>query len=60
MQGEIQLVLSLGVTPDRIIYAHTTKAQSHIQYACAHGVDLMTFDSEEELLKVSRFHAKAR
>ncbi|KAM9843157.1 ornithine decarboxylase-like [Aulostomus maculatus] len=59
-KGEIQSALSLGVTPDKIIYAHTIKPQSHIRCACAHGIDLMTFDNEEELLKISRFHAKAR
>ncbi|KAK9535722.1 hypothetical protein VZT92_008087 [Zoarces viviparus] len=57
---EIQLMLSLGVTPDKIIYAHTTKPLSHIKYACTHGVDMMTFDSEEELLKISLSHAKAK
>ncbi|XP_073350151.1 ornithine decarboxylase-like [Pagrus major] len=59
-KGEIQMALSLGVTPDKIIYAHTTKPLSHIKYASAHGVDMMTFDSEDELLKISRCHAKAK
>ncbi|KAM6914140.1 ornithine decarboxylase-like [Lycodopsis pacificus] len=59
-KGEIQLMLSLGVTPDKIIYTHTTKPLSHIKYACTHGVDMMTFDSEEELLKISLSHAKAK
>ncbi|XP_044038014.1 ornithine decarboxylase-like isoform X2 [Siniperca chuatsi] len=59
-KGEIQLALSLGVTPDKIIYAHTTKPLSHIKYACAHGVEMMTFDSEDELLKMSLCHAKAK
>ncbi|XP_068587582.1 ornithine decarboxylase-like [Cebidichthys violaceus] len=59
-KGEIQLMLSLGVTPDKIIYAHTTKPLSHIKYACTHGVDMMTFDCEEELLKISLSHAKAK
>ncbi|XP_037332038.2 ornithine decarboxylase-like isoform X2 [Pungitius pungitius] len=57
---EMQRVLSLGVKPDRIIYAHTTKALSHIKYACIHGVNTLTFDSEEELLKISLCHAKAK
>ncbi|XP_040045766.2 ornithine decarboxylase-like [Gasterosteus aculeatus] len=57
---EMQMVLSLGVKPDRIIYAHTTKPLSHIKYACTHGVDTMTFDSEDELLKISLCHAKAK
>nr|XP_046271758.1 ornithine decarboxylase-like [Scatophagus argus] len=59
-KSEIQLALSLGVTPDKIIYAHTTKPLSHIKYACTHGVNMMTFDSEDELLKISRCHAKAK
>uniref|UniRef100_A0A673AK34 ornithine decarboxylase n=1 Tax=Sphaeramia orbicularis TaxID=375764 RepID=A0A673AK34_9TELE len=59
-KGEIELALSLGATPDQIIYAHTTKPQSHIKYACTRGVDMMTFDSEEELLKVSACHTKAK
>ncbi|XP_074511133.1 ornithine decarboxylase-like [Sebastes fasciatus] len=59
-KGEIQQVLSLGVTPDRIINAHTTKPLSHIKYACARGVDMMTFHSEDELLKISLCHAKAK
>uniref|UniRef100_A0A672YK98 ornithine decarboxylase n=1 Tax=Sphaeramia orbicularis TaxID=375764 RepID=A0A672YK98_9TELE len=57
-KGEIELVLSLGVTPEKIIYAHTTKPQSHIKYASTHGVDMMTFDCEEELLKISALIAK--
>ncbi|XP_070836713.1 ornithine decarboxylase-like [Chaetodon trifascialis] len=57
---EIRLALSLGVTPDKIIYAHPTKPPSHIRYACAHGVDMMTFDSEDELLKIALCHAKAK
>jgi len=59
-KGEIQLALSLGVTPDRIIYAHTIKIPSHIRYARDHGINLMTFDNECELLKISQCHAKAK
>lgn len=60
LQAEIELALSLGATPDKIIYAHTTKPPSHIKYACAHGVNKMTFDSEDELIKISLYHAKAK
>ncbi|XP_051245109.1 ornithine decarboxylase-like isoform X1 [Dicentrarchus labrax] len=59
-KGEIQLALSLGVAPDKIIYAHTTKARSHIKYARTHGVNMMTFDSEDELVKISFCHPTAR
>ncbi|XP_034047243.1 ornithine decarboxylase 1-like [Thalassophryne amazonica] len=59
-KNEIQLVLSLGGTPDDIIYAHTIKPQFHIKYAKTCGVEKMTFDSEEELLKISQIYATAK
>ncbi|XP_072288996.1 ornithine decarboxylase-like [Eucyclogobius newberryi] len=55
---EMELVLSLGVSPDRIIYAHTTKPASHLRHARASGVDTMTFDCEDELDKIATFHPK--
>ncbi|ELK34643.1 Ornithine decarboxylase [Myotis davidii] len=33
---------------------------SHLQYAARHGVQLLTFDSEEELTKVAQHHPGAR
>ncbi|XP_047197564.1 ornithine decarboxylase-like isoform X2 [Hippoglossus stenolepis] len=57
---ELELVLSLGVDPSRIIYANPCKQISHIKYASAHGVQMMTFDSEAELMKVARCHDNAK
>lgn len=59
-QVELEQVLGLGVAPSRIIYAHPCKPISCLQYAAHHGVQLMTFDSEEELTKVARHHPGAR
>ncbi|XP_068192494.1 ornithine decarboxylase 1-like [Antennarius striatus] len=59
-KNEIKLILSLGGTPDDIIYAHTIKPLSHIKYAYAHGINRMTFDNEEELVKVSLNHPNAK
>ena len=59
-QTEIQLVQSLGVEPERIIYANPCKQVSQIKYASAHGVQMMTFDSEVELMKVARCHDSAK
>ncbi|XP_068192456.1 ornithine decarboxylase-like [Antennarius striatus] len=59
-KGEIKLALSLGVTPDKILYAHTIKPPSHIRYASTQGVNMMTFDNEDELQKISLNHAKAK
>uniref|UniRef100_A0A096N8R5 Antizyme inhibitor 2 n=1 Tax=Papio anubis TaxID=9555 RepID=A0A096N8R5_PAPAN len=59
-QVELEQVLGLGVAPSRIIYANPCKPASHIRYAARHGVQLLTFDSEEELTKVAQHHPGAR
>ncbi|XP_068192030.1 ornithine decarboxylase-like [Antennarius striatus] len=59
-KNEMELALSLGVSPNDVIYAHTTKPMSHLRYAYAHGVNTMTFDNEEELQKISFCHSKAK
>lgn len=59
-KSEIQKVLAVGVEPERIIYANPTKDAAYIKYAAENGVDLMTFDSEEELYKTKQIFPKAR
>uniref|UniRef100_A0A161M579 ornithine decarboxylase n=1 Tax=Triatoma infestans TaxID=30076 RepID=A0A161M579_TRIIF len=59
-KGEIDKVLDLGVTTDRIIYANPAKMRSHISYAAKAGVDLLTFDSVSELQKIKEFHPNAK
>ncbi|XP_075144234.1 ornithine decarboxylase-like [Leptodactylus fuscus] len=56
---EIDMVLSLGVPANDIVYANTCKQPSHIRHAAKHGVLKMTFDCESELLKVSKEHPTA-
>ncbi|KAF6719813.1 Ornithine decarboxylase 1 [Oryzias melastigma] len=51
---------SLGVHPCRIIYANPCKQVSQMKYASAQGVQMMTFDSEVELMKVARYHDNAK
>ncbi|XP_043713698.1 ornithine decarboxylase-like [Telopea speciosissima] len=55
-RGEIEAVLALGVSPDRIIYANPCKAESHIKYAASVGVNLTTFDSRDEIEKIQKWH----
>ncbi|KAJ4702199.1 ornithine decarboxylase-like [Melia azedarach] len=57
-RAEIEAVLALGVSPDRIVYANPCKAESHIKYAASVGVNLTTFDSKEELEKIRNWHLK--
>uniref|UniRef100_A0AAY4CKL8 ornithine decarboxylase n=1 Tax=Denticeps clupeoides TaxID=299321 RepID=A0AAY4CKL8_9TELE len=58
--AEIQSILSLDVHPSRIIYANPCKQESHIRYACNNGVQMMTFDCEEELVKIVDNHKNAK
>ncbi|XP_015426515.1 PREDICTED: ornithine decarboxylase-like [Myotis davidii] len=56
---EIQLVQSFGVPPGRIINANPRKQVFPIKYDATNGIQMMTFDSEVELMKVARAHPKA-
>lgn len=61
-QPEISSILSLpiAVDPSRIIYANPCKAPSFIRHAASNGVNYMTFDNGDELLKVKKFHPHAK
>ena len=52
--AEMNLVLSLGVHSQRIIFANTIKSIEDIQTAYRRRVRLMTFDNEPELYKISK------
>jgi len=58
--AEMRHVLSLGISPSRIIFANTIKSAEDITYAERHRVQLMTFDSEPELYKIAEHHPRAR
>jgi len=51
-KADLQKVLSLKISPDRIIYANPCKQSSHIRYAAKHKVSQMAFDNEMELHKI--------
>ena len=57
---EMQTMLSLGVDPKKIIYAHPCKPPHHIRFAMEHGVELMTFDNEDELEKIQSIYPGAK
>uniref|UniRef100_A0A8C5M2L7 Orn/DAP/Arg decarboxylase 2 N-terminal domain-containing protein n=1 Tax=Leptobrachium leishanense TaxID=445787 RepID=A0A8C5M2L7_9ANUR len=59
-KAEIELIKEIGVNPERIIYANTCKQISSIKFAANSGVQMMTFDNELELVKVSENHPKAK
>lgn len=58
--GEIQSVLDMGVSPQRIIYANPCKASSFVRSAASQGVRLTTFDNLDELDKIKKFHPNAQ
>lgn len=52
--NEMKTVLSLGVRPEKIIFANTIKSEKDILFAKKNGVKLMTFDNEPELYKIAK------
>lgn len=59
-KAEIELITTLGIEPERIIFANPAKMASHIRYSSAVGVDCMTFDSETELVKIKQYMPHAQ
>ena len=53
-RGEVDLCLSLGITPDRISYGNTIKKSADIAHAHEVGVNVFAVDSHAELDKVVR------
>jgi ornithine decarboxylase len=58
-RAEIDLVLSLGVSPNRIIYAQPCKTKSYLRHARKLGVRQMTFDNTDELRKIKECYSDA-
>ncbi|OQR72404.1 ornithine decarboxylase-like [Tropilaelaps mercedesae] len=56
---EMNKVLSLGIDPSRIVYAHPVKTLHYLQFARQHGVTRMTFDSLDELHKIRELYPEA-
>jgi len=59
-KANLQKVLGLKVSPERIIFANPCKQSSHIKYAAKHKVLQMSFDSEMELQKIKTFCPDAK
>lgn len=59
-RAEIQQILGCGIASDRIIFANPCKMKSHLEFAKASDVDLMTFDNSHELTKIAASFPNAR
>jgi len=58
--AEMDLVLNLGASPDKIIFANTIKSAEDITSAYKKKVRFMTFDNEPELYKIAKHCPGAR
>lgn len=59
-RNEIATILNITNDPARIIFANPCKSITHIEYAKDNDVNLMTFDSIEELFKIKQGHPTAQ
>jgi len=57
---EMATVLKLGVDPSNIIFANPCKPIPYIKYAEYSEVNMMTFDNEDELLKINEHFPEAK
>ena len=59
-KAEIEQVLEIGVSPEKIIFANPCKIKSHVEYAKERKVAMMTFDDEHEMEKIKRIYPDAK
>ena len=58
-----EIAAVMNVTEDdssRIVFANPVKMISQLKYARANDIDLMTFDSDQELYKIKVYHPYAK
>jgi ornithine decarboxylase len=57
---ELDLVMSLGITPDRLSYGNTIKKAKDVAYFYEQGVRMFATDSEEDIRNIASFapHSK--
>lgn len=57
---ELEMLKSINVSPERIIYGTAVKPASHIKAACEYGVNIFSVDSLSELEKIALFAPNSR
>lgn len=58
-QAEIQSLMDIGVTGDRIFFSNPVKHPAHIRFAVQHGIRLFACDSESEVEKLAQCNDQA-
>jgi ornithine decarboxylase len=59
-KAELDEAISVGVPPEKIIFANPCKGKEHILFAKQIGVEMMTFDNVDELEKVYSLYPNAK
>ena len=59
-EAEVELVMSLGVSADRIIFANPCKRPADVRALSSRGIVHSTFDTESELVKLNRLAPGSR
>jgi ornithine decarboxylase len=54
-EGELEILSSLGVEPERIISSNPVKSLKFLKMAATYGIKYFAFDSAEEVDKLSQF-----
>jgi len=57
---ELDQVLKYSINKEDIVFANPCKPNSHIKFAAANQVKMMTFDNEHELKKIKKLHPDAQ
>ncbi len=58
-EGELEILSSIGVEPSRIISSNPVKSLRFLKIAASYGINRFSFDSEEEVEKLSRIIPKS-
>ncbi|AEG60417.1 type III PLP-dependent enzyme [Desulforamulus ruminis] len=59
-EGEITSLVSMGISPDRMVYANPVKTYKGLETAGKTGVRDFTLDSESEIYRIARSNPQAR
>ncbi|ODV94437.1 hypothetical protein PACTADRAFT_44803 [Pachysolen tannophilus NRRL Y-2460] len=59
-KGEIDKILKMGISPEKIVYANPCKSNSFIRYSKQVDVNLTTFDNFDELYKIKKLHPNCK
>lgn len=54
-EGELDMLASFGISPDRIITSNTIKSPEYIGHAARYGMRYFAFDSQDEIEKLARY-----